>query len=219
MYSERRAYGRTYTIGQWGDGSYTVAAREYPEGQPDGRQFYVWQWSDGSFSVQAREFAERRTDGSIWLTRQWSDGHYTGWPSSGLPANASVATQVPPAATTAPPPRRTALADLAMFLEGARLVASDGTYIGTLSSNPFSSDSICNDFGRYGNPFSSLSIKQEFAQYGNPFSSLSPYNEFSSQGPYVVSDGRVVARLTKNQFVSGAIDPDLALLALGCPRE
>jgi hypothetical protein len=101
----------------------------------------------------------------------------------------------------------------------AVLVASDGKYIGRISSNAFDTESICNDFGDYGNPFSANSVKNQFGDYGNPFSSISAYNQFTSAPPAIIYNGRVVGYLTKNQFVRGAVDPDVLLAVYRCPKR
>jgi hypothetical protein len=104
-------------------------------------------------------------------------------------------------------------------IEGrAFLVANDGQYLGKLSSNHFDSESICNDFGSYGSRFSSTSIRQQFSSYGSDFSSLSPYDQFTSTPPLIIFEGQVVGYLTKNSFLRGAVDPDIALAAYGCSR-
>jgi hypothetical protein len=134
------------------------------------------------------------------------------------PATSRPATAPLPMAPPVPPlpqPRALSVQDL----DGnATLVASDGTFLGSISSNAFDAKSVCNDFGQYGNPFSSLSIKNEFGTYGNPFSSSSPYNEFTSTPPIIMYRGRPVGHLTKNEFLPGAVDPDGLLAVLGCPK-
>lgn len=99
-------------------------------------------------------------------------------------------------------------------LEGSKLISNEDepVYLGTFSSNEFSSDSIANDFSHYGNPFSSDSIFNEFGHYGNPFSSYSPWNEFSSKGPIIVDENlNKIGVLSTNEFVSGAVNPIIAL--------
>jgi hypothetical protein len=100
----------------------------------------------------------------------------------------------------------------------AFLIANDGQYLGRLSSNNFDSQSICNDFGSHGSRFSSTSIRNQFSSYGSDFSSLSPYNEFTTTPPWIIFEGQLVGVVTKNQFLQGGIDPDLALLVYGCTR-
>lgn len=53
-------------------------------------------------------------------------------------------------------------------------------YLGCLICNEFSSDSICNGFGRYGNEFGSKGMFNEFSGFGNEFLTNSPWNIFST---------------------------------------
>ena len=92
-----------------------------------------------------------------------------------------TATEPPP--TTAPPPWPTAtstqvpasggLYSLAQIDGRAILVASDGTYLGLISSNRYSSDSICNRYGDYGSRYASLSIRNQYGDYGSRYASVS----------------------------------------------
>jgi len=55
-----------------------------------------------------------------------------------------------------------------------------GTYLGLISDNPYTSESILNEFGSYGSAFSSTSIFNEFSRFGGKFSSYSPFNDFTA---------------------------------------
>ena len=48
-------------------------------------------------------------------------------------------------------------------------------FLGCVDCGEFSSDSICNEFGKYGNEFNTGSISNDFGKYGNSFASQSPY--------------------------------------------
>jgi V8-like Glu-specific endopeptidase len=98
----------------------------------------------------------------------------------------------------------------------AYLLASDGTYLGVVSSNRFAADSICNQFGNYGSQFSSTSVRNQFSLYGSPFSLTSAYNQFTVTPPVIVYLDSVVGYLTKNQFLPGAVDPDFLFAAYNC---
>ncbi len=105
--------------------------------------------------------------------------------------------------------------DVLALLEGARVVASDGQFLGVLTQNEFNSDSILNEFGRYGGEFSRTSIFNEFGRYGGEFSSLSPFNEFTSTPPTIISSqGEFLGYLTKNQFKAPAVDPQVVIALL-----
>ncbi len=86
--------------------------------------------------------------------------------------------------------------------------AGNKEYLGCLDCNEFSSDSICNGFGKYGNEFSSSGIFNEFAGYGNEFSSKSPWNEFSTsrEVPVLVDEnGKFYGYFTINEHRSDAV--------------
>lgn len=77
------------------------------------------------------------------------------------------------------------------------------TFLGCLNCSSFSSDSVCNEFGRAGSQFNSESIWNQFGHYGSQFSSESPWNRFSSSGPVIVDrSGNFYGRFTANQFAS-----------------
>lgn len=79
-------------------------------------------------------------------------------------------------------------------------------YFSCTSCQEFGSDSINNEFGRYGSPYSATSIRNQFSQYGSPYSTYSACNEFASSPPRVVSQtGVFLGELTLNQYRSNAI--------------
>ena len=91
----------------------------------------------------------------------------------------------------------------------AYLQAADGTFLGSLTRNPYAEDSIFNKFGPYGNQFSPTSIFNQFSNYGGQFSALSPYNSFTSTPPVIILNDRQVAYLTKNMYLAGEkVDSD-----------
>jgi len=86
--------------------------------------------------------------------------------------------------------------------------AADGAFLGKLNPNQFDSESIFNQFGPYGNRFSQTSIFNKFSIYGNHFSNLSPNNRFTQTPPKLYVNGRFVAYLTVNTFLSPRVNPD-----------
>lgn len=92
-------------------------------------------------------------------------------------------------------------------LEGSVLQAADGTYLGKVTRNAYDSESVANQYGTFGSPYSANSIFNEYGPYGSPYNQLSPYNDFSRTPPRLVRDGRVIAHLTSNQFISPRVDP------------
>lgn len=94
------------------------------------------------------------------------------------------------------------------YLWGSKIFAEDGTFLGNISNNRFDSDSLLNRFGSFGNRFSSCSLLNRYCPYGNPYSVLSPFNRFTTTPPKIVKDGQIIRFLSKNPYVSNAIDPD-----------
>jgi len=91
----------------------------------------------------------------------------------------------------------------------ARIVADDGQFLGIISRNSVSSDSISNTVGSYGSTVSSTSIFNSVGNYGISVSSLSPFNSVSSSPPKIVdSNGNFIAYLTKNTIKTPRVDPD-----------
>jgi hypothetical protein len=105
-------------------------------------------------------------------------------------------------------------AELVNYLRNSKIIAQDSenTYLGKLS-NKFDSESIFNEIGKYGNEFSLNSILNEFSRFGNEFNSYSPFNEFSSTPPMIIKNGKIIAYLTTNDLIDGAVSPKI-LLAL-----
>ncbi len=89
---------------------------------------------------------------------------------------------------------------------GAVMVANDGTFLGEVS-NEFNANSIFNEFGPYGSEFSQSSIFNEFSNYGSPFSMLSAFNEFTTTPPLLVKNNQVIAVVSLNDVLTGALNP------------
>jgi hypothetical protein len=64
-----------------------------------------------------------------------------------------------------------------------RIYAPDGTYLGTLSNNPYASDSTSNPYGVYGSRYSPYSINNPYGVYGSPYSPQSPNNPYANTTP------------------------------------
>lgn len=72
-------------------------------------------------------------------------------------------------------------------------------YLGNLSANEFDQNSIANPFGA-GNPFSSDSVTNEFGIYGNPFSNQSATNPYATEAPRLYDEqGAYRGTLSTNQ--------------------
>lgn len=86
----------------------------------------------------------------------------------------------PPAPVAAPPPP---VAAVRLELYSADLQ----TYLGCWTCSEFTSDSVFNQFGRYGSRFSQTSIWNHFSPYGSQFASTSACNQFATSPPRLVN--------------------------------
>jgi len=94
-------------------------------------------------------------------------------------------------------------------LEGAKIIAADGTFLGTLDDS-YSEDSIFNDYSDYGAEYSSDSIWNEYNDWGNSYSLTSPFNEHAADPPILIKEGEIVGKLTVKSYEVDAVDPNTA---------
>ena len=90
-------------------------------------------------------------------------------------------------------------------LEGAKIVAEDGTYLGTLDDS-YASDSIYNEYSDHGSTYSDESLWNEYSDHGNDYSDESAFNEYASNPPVLLKDGEVIGRLTVKDYEYDAVD-------------
>lgn len=90
-------------------------------------------------------------------------------------------------------------------LLGAKVVADDGTFLGTVSSK-YDSDSIFNNYGK-GSKYGANSIWNEYGTYGSEYSDQSVASKYTPNPPLLIKDRQIVGYLTRNKSISGAIDP------------
>lgn len=104
------------------------------------------------------------------------------------------------------------------IVRGATLIAQDdkNTYLGKIT-NSFDSDSIFNEYGRYGSEYNSSSIWNEYATFGSEYSSYSPHNKYTSTPPMIIKNGKIIGYLSANKSINSSISPNL-LKAL-CAEE
>lgn len=93
-------------------------------------------------------------------------------------------------------------------LEGAKIIAEDGTYLGTLEDG-YKSDSIYNEYSEYGNSYNNKSIWNEYSDYGNDYSNQSPFNDYASDPPVLLKNGKVVGKLTTKPYEYEGVNPRL----------
>jgi hypothetical protein len=102
---------------------------------------------------------------------------------------------VPQFVSPAPMPLRRSLPTLA---GPPSLVGEDGTYLGTLSSNPYDPNSVSNPYGRYGSRYSPDSVNNPYGVYGSRYSPYSATNPYATQAPKIVNP--YLGRLSANPY-------------------
>ncbi len=98
--------------------------------------------------------------------------------------------------------------DLCIKLKNARIIAQDSenTYLGTVS-NKHSSESIFNEYGKFGSEFRTTSIWNEHSSFGSKHRIYSAFNDHSNKPPKIVKNGYTIGYLTTNKFKIKAINP------------
>lgn len=99
---------------------------------------------------------------------------------------------------------------LVEYLNDATVVAQDekSTYLGKIS-NSYNTESIFNEYGKFGGNYSSTSIWNEYGKFGGEYNSFSAFNPNSSKPPMVIKRGKVIAYLTVNKSIEGAVSPNI----------
>lgn len=92
-------------------------------------------------------------------------------------------------------------------LEGAKIIAEDGTFLGTLN-NSYSSDSVFNKYSEFGKEYHSNSIWNEYSDWGNDYSSMSAFNQYASTPPILLKNGKVIGKLTVKVYEYNAVNPN-----------
>lgn len=98
-------------------------------------------------------------------------------------------------------------------LDGATVIAEDGTFLGKIADQ-YDSKSIFNKYGTYGNPYESKSVWNDYGPYGSEYSNKSARSEYTATPPKIISGGKVVGYLSRNKYKSGSIDP--LMLGIAC---
>ena len=104
----------------------------------------------------------------------------------------------------------------ALSCPGLVLQANDGTFLGDATSDEVAVNGVCNPIGSYGSQLSPTSIFNPVGAYGSQLGAQSAYNEFSATPPalFCPGTGAALNPVSKNAFLSGAIDPDLLCAVL-----
>jgi len=99
------------------------------------------------------------------------------------------------------------------YYAGAKVVTKDGKYLGLVASQ-YGVDSIYNEFGSYGSEYSQDSIWNDYGSYGSEYSMSSARNDMAFDPPFLIKSGKVIARLSTNDSVPGAVNP--VILGITC---
>lgn len=74
-------------------------------------------------------------------------------------------------------------------------------FLGCLSCSEYASNSVLNEYGRYGGSYGSTSILSAYSQYGSKYSTYSACNEYATYPPVVVDEqGNFYGYLTLNAY-------------------
>lgn len=93
-------------------------------------------------------------------------------------------------------------------------------FLGCLNSSGYDSDSIWNEYGRYGNPYNSKSIWNAYGSFGNEYDIYSPWNEYSLTPPIIVDeDGNFYGYLTRNKVLRNRATFNLVMMMYGNYEE
>ena len=81
------------------------------------------------------------------------------------------------------------------------IYAGDKTYLGCLTDNKYSTESVWNKYGTYGSKYSDKSIWNKYGTYGSPYGKYSPCNEYTNNAPVIVDqDWNFYGYFTANKY-------------------
>jgi len=93
------------------------------------------------------------------------------------------------------------------YLEGARIVAGDGTFLGIVTRSSVHPLSISNVVGPYGGTVSPTSIFTIVGPYGSQVAPMSPFNPVTTIPPRILKQDSLMGYLTVNVLITPRIDP------------
>ena len=100
---------------------------------------------------------------------------------------------------------------------GSTIVASDGTFLGVISTDRNDPDSISNPYGRFGSPESPYSIWNAGGRWGADSSFLSPWTSYANEPPAIYVGSSFWGYLTVNDDVYPRVSPSWLAERLGIP--
>lgn len=89
------------------------------------------------------------------------------------------------------------------------LMGQDGQYLGKITPNHYHINSILNKYGPYGSKYSTTSIFNQYSNYGSIYGNYSLNNQYSTLPPKLMVNGRFKIYVSKNEFVSPRISPEV----------
>ncbi len=99
--------------------------------------------------------------------------------------------------------------NLCTQIAGSRIVASDNTFIGSLT-NKYNNESVLNTYGDYGSKYSAKSIYNTYGDYGSKYSNKSAYSPYTSTPPKIFLANGTFLWLTVNTTIAAnsSVHPD-----------
>ncbi len=74
-------------------------------------------------------------------------------------------------------------------------------YLGKLNASKYDSESIWNQYGKYGSRYNSKSIWNQYGTYGSKYNNNSPFNDYASYPPILVDkNGKFYGYFTSNKY-------------------
>jgi len=92
----------------------------------------------------------------------------------------------------------------AVSVSELRIIASDGTFLGTLSTNQYDPNSIYNKYGKYGSHYNTTCIFNIYSNYGSDYSNQSQFNIYANNAPGLYDrQGNFYGTLSINRYAQG----------------
>ena len=90
--------------------------------------------------------------------------------------------------------------EVRQILNGAVIIADNAekTYLGKIGGY-LEPNSIFNRYGQHGSDYASKSIFTDYGIYGSDYSAYSPFSKYATSPPYIVKNGKAIARLSTNK--------------------
>lgn len=94
------------------------------------------------------------------------------------------------------------------------LLASDGQFLGEITSRTDSPNSILNQYSPYGSQYSNTSIFNPYSLYGSRYGAYSINNPYCTAPPKLIINGKLLGRVTNNNYITNKISTEAFLYTL-----